>query len=79
MLDEEPAAAAAGVLDEAAAAAAGVPDAVAATAAGELAEVARVLASLPPFPDPLVVEATVVEEWVFQYCSRADSTPALLR
>jgi hypothetical protein len=63
-------------LEEAAAAAAGaLEDDAAATAAEELATVTRVVAEALP----LVLEAAVEETLVLQYCSRAFSTPSLLR
>jgi predicted 2-oxoglutarate/Fe(II)-dependent dioxygenase YbiX len=65
-------------LEEAAAAAAGVLDEDPATAAGELATVARVVAE-DPLDVAVALTEAVEDPLVLQYCSRADSTPTLLR
>ena len=63
---------------EEAAAAVRVLDEDPATAAGELATVARVVAEEPLDLAVALTEA-VEDPLVLQYCSRADSTPSLLR
>lgn len=68
----------AGVEEAGAAAAAGVLDDDPATAAGELATVARVVAE-DPLDLAVALTEAVGDPLVLQYCSRADSTPTLLR